>query len=273
MNTARAEQEAGGPGGASAAGRGFTLVELLVVIAVLAMLAGMLLPALAGAKRKAYQAQCVSNLRQMGLALKMYVDESHDWLPPGPLPAGETIADATSIYFLAQSEAPVYSGTTNTTQFKKWLPYYLAPYLSLPSPAQLGQATNVVKVFVCPGYAHSLPANSAGGGYNAEADNYARAFSYSVTRTNAYPNSKIPGYAFGKQGESEPLKVTQIQSVVSPSEVWAVADLDTNAIKVPASLGNSLPTIAKNPVHKEVREYLFFDFHAGAKKVAGPAHY
>jgi prepilin-type N-terminal cleavage/methylation domain-containing protein len=63
---------------------GFTLVELLVVIAIVAILAALLLPGLALAKDRGRRAACVSNLRQIGMAIRSYADDSEGKIPYGP---------------------------------------------------------------------------------------------------------------------------------------------------------------------------------------------
>jgi len=87
--------------------RGFSLIELLVVTAIIAMLASMLLPALAKAREVARKAKCISNLRQIGMALHMYAEDN-----------GE--------YFPHVHQGPTYTDTAMTSSQEWW--EFLEPY-------------------------------------------------------------------------------------------------------------------------------------------------
>jgi prepilin-type N-terminal cleavage/methylation domain-containing protein len=129
----------------SRSGSAFTLVELLVVLTLIALLAGLLLPSLSRAKDSARSAQCVTNLRQWGLAYRQYADDNHDYLP----------RRGQGVKALDQIDRP-----------DDWF-NALPPYLKLPSYQELftnGQrlVAGAHSVFVCPaatdpGAAHFLP--------------------------------------------------------------------------------------------------------------------
>jgi len=105
----------------------FTLIELLVVIAIIAILAAMLLPALKGARDSAKATQCLSNLRQLGMAGLMYVDDSN-----GRFPWRWT----------------TYANENPATQY--WSAR-LYPYLKLGKFASVFDSDKVKPIFRCPG--------------------------------------------------------------------------------------------------------------------------
>ncbi len=126
--------------------RGFTLIELLVVIAIIGILAGLLLPALSGARSKAHQVHCLSNLRQLQLAWMTYAYDHTDALPPnvGGQFGGRTQISPMNwtVGWLSYETQPQYtqwfSDNTNSSA------------LVAAGPGRLGPYTRSAGIYRCP---------------------------------------------------------------------------------------------------------------------------
>jgi len=235
----------------------FTLVELLIVIAIIAILAAMLLPVLASARAKALQAQCLNNFKQIGIASQMYADDNGDFLP-GPL--------------LRQVEAGYYYGgglEGNGANVYGCMPvWYLYGYLGLAAPINFPSASalaNYTPVFACPAQIRlvfpSVPVLGERVTYSTVGqilvgDEITRPFGYPANTSPAVPGQPI-----------HTLKVRNIlQYTNSLSSCYAFRDVDLQIDNDPSvAWQQPVPNnqISPKAVHgNNLRNAIFFDWHA-----------
>ena len=163
--------------------KGFTLVELLVVVAIIAILAAMLLPALSRARERARAAVCMSNLKQIANAFHMYTLDYDGYLPPER--------------YRAYSSGSSYRSYQWLLLKLPWYPYKLG---YLPAPPEENKkwlnktyGTPAVGVFRCPS-CKPFSACGSGGGYSA---GYGVLYYADGTPSGGYPTGNPSTHEWG----------------------------------------------------------------------------
>src|SRR3954463_7392954 len=121
---------------------GFTLVELLVVIGIIALLISILLPTLSNARRAAQTVACASNARQIALAIKLFAQEHRGYMP--------TVSDKDWAWQCDPTRQKwIYRSKTNPPVVLDWCSSLL-PYLGVKGVEWFPDAGEKSKVFICP---------------------------------------------------------------------------------------------------------------------------
>lgn len=208
----------------------FTLIELLVVIAIIAILAAMLLPALSKAKERAKTVNCLSNLKQWGLALNIYIGDFNDTLPRDGMDSGGTYPGANGAHADPNgwfNAVPTYMSERTLLEYYNDTSAGTATYERYPFPGGRG------KVWHCPSASLTVteaqdPAVVSGGG----AEGF---FSYGM---NIDLKRVLPGYA-NSDAATYP-KMPKATTIRRPSDTVVLFDLVFNINREGGNAFNSV---------------------------------
>ncbi|MDX6766114.1 MAG: hypothetical protein SFU85_04940 [Candidatus Methylacidiphilales bacterium] len=217
----------------------FTLVELLVVVVILILLAALGLPTIRSAREKASATKCASNLRQIGIAMQLYVGDN-DYTLPGVF------------WTSARGQQSYVYSNQDSASVGRVLARYLQPYLNTKASTNNGYQES--DFFKCPSYMQKVPASLV----RASRVPYIANNGDDGSVKDSSGNVLRP---FGVFGGAGPMKITSLATVVELSKLWALQDLDEDNL-----MGNKPGWIPSDPIHGSYRNTLFFDGHVEAIK-------
>ena len=219
----------------------FTLIELLVVIAIIAILAAMLMPALQQARETAKGANCMSNMKNLHMIDRQYMDSYDDWILPG-------------------------SDQKVNTKWNGWSPYFYETVTNLVAadrtPDNLRQNAKKFGILQCP----SLPSQEI----NILFNNYNYS-NYKRSSGLGYYYNKAPIDLAANNAQTVKVKarIRKMSEVTRPSIVPVFADGKTpiNPSDWMENFGNYYLRYIGYP-HSEKSNFAFLDGHAGSHKNA-----
>ncbi|RRJ94771.1 prepilin-type N-terminal cleavage/methylation domain-containing protein [Opitutaceae bacterium TAV4] len=213
--------------------RAFTLIELLTVIAIIGILAAIIIPVAGKTRAAAANAQCVTGLRQWGIAIQQYLNDNRDKLP-GP--------------------ANTYVIHTNIGSQTNHLPNILAPYIGLADGVRSNPDSNLPDSYFCSLWLKKTP--NRNGPFlmlnpnpkDTSGDEIKYVWGYKGTGTVTSP--QYPSHQYSEVGNH--------------SRTIALKDIDKGNLLKDSGYDDKVPA---EPVHGRHRNNLYFDWHVAATAV------